>query len=52
MVEPHELANLPADPHQLFGCVVEAEDMVERDGDASGPFDFSHYLANPRDYSP
>lgn len=52
MVEPHELANLPADPHQLFGCVVETGDMVERDSDASLPHDFSHYIANPHDYSP
>ena len=50
MVSPDELPHLPADPHQLFGCVVKAGDMVEHSGGAQ--FDYSDYLASPHAYSP
>lgn len=50
MVEPHELPHLPADPHQVFGCVVTAKDMVQHSGGAA--FDYSDYLANPHAYDP
>lgn len=50
MVEPHELPHLPADPYQVFGCVVKAKDMVQHS--AGAPFDYADYLANPHAYSP
>ena len=50
-VTPAELATLPPNPHVLYGCVVEAKDMVEPI-DPSKKFDKKEYYENPQLYRP
>lgn len=50
-VTPAELATLPHDPHVVYGCVVEAKDMVEPI-DPSKQFDKRDYYENPHLYRP
>ncbi len=50
-VTAEELATLPHDPHVVYGCVVEAKDMVER-LDSSQPFNKKEYYNDPTLYRP
>jgi alpha-aminoadipic semialdehyde synthase len=57
-ITPAELANLhlqPKNPHIVYGCVIEAKDMVERivaPGETQRPFDKKEYYADPTLYRP
>ena len=49
-VTPQELSTLPPDPFTVYGCVVQAKDMVQRkDG---GAFDKKEYYDSPQLYRP
>jgi len=50
-VSVEELATLPHDPHVLYGCVIEAKDMVEP-LDPSKQFNKKEYYENPTLYRP
>lgn len=50
MVRPEDLPHLPEDTRQVFGCIVEEEDMFEHGDGTSSRFDRKHYYTHPEEY--